>query len=431
MTTAATRAARAEPVARRARLPWWAQVLAVWLATRAFSALVLLVVARTQAATIWADASPSYAEYTGLWWDGSWYRAIAEDGYPDGLPRGEDGRVLQNAWAFFPLFPALARTVMSLTGGPWHVVAPTLALLLGAAGALAVHQVVAAAVGTGRAARTAEGADDARDADDAGARVRRALPLATVAVLGASAAASVFQVAYTESLALLLLACALWALVRRRYLLAVPAVLALGFTRAVALPLGVAVLAHAVSRVRAERRGEDELRAADWAGLAGLAAASGVAGFAWPAVVGLATGVPDAYTQTQAAWRARGEVVPVLPWFDVAWFVAGHLWLAALVAVVGLGVLVCAVGPIRRLGPEMRGWTAGYLAYLLVAIEPGTSLVRFLLLAFPVAAVVAWLALRARHARAALAGVLVAALISQVAWVALIWRLVPPSGWPP
>ena len=97
---------------------WWVRVLLVWLVARAFSALVLMVVARTQAANVWTDAAPSYAQYTGLMWDASWYREIAEVGYPAGLPRGYDGQVTQSAWAFFPLFPMLVRGVTELTGGP-------------------------------------------------------------------------------------------------------------------------------------------------------------------------------------------------------------------------------------------------------------------------------------------------------------------------
>jgi len=198
----------------------------VWVATRAFSAVLLLVVARTQEATVWTPASPSYAQYTGAMWDASWYRLIAEEGYPDGLPVGPDGRVPQTAWAFFPLFPALVRAVVAVTGASWDVAAPTLALVLGTAAALVVHRVVAAAVARSSLAP----------------RVGRALPLASVALLGASAAAPVLQVAYTESLALLLLAAVLWCLVERWYLAAVPLVLGLGLTRAVALPVAVAGL---------------------------------------------------------------------------------------------------------------------------------------------------------------------------------------------
>src|SRR5665647_1444525 len=126
---------------RPAQWPWWVQVLVVYWGARLVSAVVLLLVARTQAANLWTPQAPSYAQYTGLMWDASWYREIAEGGYPDMLPTGSDGRVLQSAWAFFPLFPALARALMAVTGAPWQVVAPTLALVAGTGAALVVHQV--------------------------------------------------------------------------------------------------------------------------------------------------------------------------------------------------------------------------------------------------------------------------------------------------
>lgn len=395
---------------------WWAPVLVVWLGARALSALTFLVVARTQAATPWTDASPSYAQYTGLMWDASWYRQVAEVGYPAGLPHGPDGEVGQSAWAFFPLFPMLARGVMAATGGSWQVVAPTLALVLGTGAALVVHRVLAAAVERGPLA---------------GTDVGRRLPLAGVAVLGLLGAAPVLQVAYTESLALLVLAGVLWCLVERQYLLAAVLLPVLGLTRAVALPVIVAVLAHAVARRRTARADDVAVRPGEWLAMAVLAATAGASGLLWPVVVGLRTGSLDAYTQVQSAWRGRGEVVPALPWVDVARYFAGPWWLVALVVVLGLGVLLVAGRPLRLLGPELWGWTAGYLAYLLVAIEPGTSLVRFLVLAFPIGPVLALLALRAARWRTALAALLVGAAISQVAWVATVWRLVPPTGWPP
>ncbi len=395
---------------------WWVRVLLVWLGARAFSALVLLVVARTQEANPWTDAAPSYAQYTGLMWDASWYREIAEAGYPPELPRGFGGRVAQSAWAFFPLFPTLVRGVMELTGGPWEVVAPTSALVLGTAAAIVVHLVLASAVERGPLAGTDLG---------------RRLPLAGVAVLGTLGAAPILQVAYTESLALLVLAGVLWCLLERQYLLAAVLLPVLGLTRAVALPVVVAVVAHAVGRHRAARAGEDRVHVAELVAMVSLAATACLAGFLWPAFVGLRTGVLDGYTQVQSAWRGRGAVIPLLPWVDVAQFFAGSWWVVALAVVVGLGVLLVAARPLRLLGPELWGWTAGYLAYLLVAIEPGTSLVRFLVLAFPIGAVLALLALRAARWRVALAALLVGAALTQVAWVGMVWRLVPPAGWPP
>ncbi len=431
--TAPTTALRARPRPRLtdvARWPWWVRVLAVYLGARALSAVVILAVARTQAANLWTSASPSYTEYTGLMWDATWYREIAERGYPDELPVGFDGHARQSALAFFPLFPSLARGLMEVTGWSWEVAGPTLALALGVAAALVVHQVVAAAVGPDslRAAWSPRPAWWERTGPGAG-RVRRALPLASVTVLALWGAAPVLQVGYTESLALLLLAAAVLCLQRRLYLTAVPVVLGLGLTRAVALPFAVAVAAHAVARLRAQRREEDAFGLAERVSLGVLAAASAVAGVLWPALVARMTGVPDAYEQTQAAWRARGAVVPLLPWLDVArWWAPG--WWPVLL----LGELAAAVGVVvasRRLGPELQGWTAGYLAYLALVIEPGTSLIRFLVLAFPGAAVAAAWALAARRSRWWFAALVLVGVASQVAWVACIWRLVPPQGWPP
>ena len=392
------------------RWPWWAQVLAVTVLARAVSAGILLLVARSQEANLWTGAAPSYLEYTGLMWDASWYREIAESGYPSELPRGADGRVQQNAWAFFPLFPALARLVMTTTGAPWHVVAPVLATVLGVGAMLVVHQVVTAGVGPEPSLR--------------------ALPLATVAVLSTFAAAPVLLVGYTESLALLLLAAALWCVVRRHYVAALPVVLALGLTRAVALPVAVAVLAHAVGRAREARHGEPwPTRDKALTGVLGVVALA--SGLLWPAVCGAVTGEPDAYTLTQAAWRGRGEVVPLVPWLDVARWLFGPWGVLVLILVLVLAVVAVVTGPMRRLGPALQGWTAGYLTYLVAVLEPGTSLVRFLLLAFPLAAVLALLALRSRAPRAALASLIVLGVLAQLWWAWSLWRLVPPSGWPP
>ena len=406
---------------RPARWPWWVQVLAVYGAARLVSAAIFTLVATTQAANPWTDGAPSYPQYTGRMWDADWYRGISEDGYPSGLPRGADGSVLQNAWAFFPLFPALVRWVTA-TGIGWDLAAPTLALLLGAAGMLVVHQVVATAVPDGGRVP-----DPTTPGGTPAERWSRRLPLATVAVLATFASAPVLQVAYTESLALLLLASALWCLQNRHYLPAIPLVLALGLTRAVALPLAIAVVAHAVSRWR----DADHWPGADRWRVGALLAATLAGGLLWPAIVAARTGDLRAYTQTQAAWRGRGEVLPLVPWLDVARWLFGELGLVLLAALVAAAVLVVASRTMGALGPELRWWTGGYLGFLLVAVEPGTSLLRFVLLAFPVAAALSGWALRRRSWRAWLGVLLALGVVGMAGWIGLIWRLVPPAGWPP
>ncbi|NCT91124.1 hypothetical protein GXB85_09200 [Cellulomonas sp. APG4] len=397
-----------------ARWPWWVQVLAVHALARLFSAVVLVVVARSQAATPWTPAGPGYLEYTGLMWDASWYRQVAEVGYPSDLPTGADGAVVQNAWAFLPLFPLLVRAIMAATGAPWAVAGPLTATVLGALAMLVLHRLVV--VATERAGRPP------RDA--------RRLALATVGLVTTSAAAPVLQVAYSESLALLLLAAVLLCLVRERYLAASGLVLLLGLTRPVALAVGAAVLAHLVARLRT--RAVDARAWSVAAPVLGLGAVTAVSGVLWLAVAAAATGVPDAYTRTQAAWRGTGQVVPVRPWLDVAQWLLGSWGLPVLALLVALAVAAVLSSPVRRLGPELQGWAAGYLAYLLAVVEPGTSLVRFGLLAFPLAAgLAAWALTSPRWPAARLGALLVIGLVTQVVWVAQLWRLVPPSGWPP
>src|SRR5680860_703887 len=146
-TTGPTRAAAAERSPRPAALrpaawPWWLQVLGVYALTRAWSTGVLLLAAAGQPQSSWGPAQPDYGTFVGLFWDGSWYKSIAEDGYPATLPVDANGMVQQNAWAFFPLFPLLVRVLMTATGGSWEVVAPAASLLLGVGAALVLDRLV-------------------------------------------------------------------------------------------------------------------------------------------------------------------------------------------------------------------------------------------------------------------------------------------------
>lgn len=393
--------------------PWWAQALVVYAAARAFSAVVLLVVASRQVASGWTGASPGYADYTGLMWDATWYRTIAESGYPAELPVGADGAVQQNAWAFFPLYPLLVRADMTVTGGSWALVAPTVSLLAGAGAVLLIHRAVVRGAPRAVAARPG-------------------LPLATVLLVSVFPTSVVLQVGYTESLALLLVAASLLALVTRRYGWACAAVLALGFTRAVALPMAVVVAVHLLVRWREWRAAGERPPGRDLAGIAAVGAAAVVSGVAWLAICGWVTGVPDAYLQTQEAWRGAATTAPFAGWGYVPafWFGDAAPWVVLAAAVF---VVACLVTPSAwRLGRELHAWSAAYLLYLAAAVEPGSSLARFLLLAFPLGAATAGLVTRPRAARWAwTGGVVVLMLVLQVVWVRQIWRFEPPAGWPP
>jgi len=391
--------AAARGAARFSALPGWAQALLVYAATRLFTAVVTLAVARRQVESLWTPASPGYLVMAGDLWDASWYRSIAEHGYPLPLPRDGAGVAQQSEWAFFPAYPLLVRGLMAVTGGSWEAVAPTTALLLGAGAAVVLRRLFARAAGE-RAA------------------------LAGVLLVFSAPAAAVFQYAYTESLALLALALALVALVERRYAWCALAVVLLGATRVIALPFALVVVVHALARWRSEGRALP-LRTR-WA-LLGLLATSGAAGLAWPVAVGVATGVPDAYTQVQAAWR-NGSVVWFTPWFRVSQQLLGDV--VGPVVLVGLLVALvwwCTGPAARSLGPELPAWVLAQQAYLLAVLDPWTSTFRYLVLQVPLALLVA-VQVRSRAAVAAWA---VAGLALQVVWVAWLWRFDPPADWPP
>jgi hypothetical protein len=404
---------------RRALQVWWVQVLLVSLAARLFGVVVFLAVARTQAENPWTPADPTYLDYTGTMWDATWYRHIAESGYPHTLPVAPDGRVAQNAWAFFPLFPSLVRAVMAVTGGTWVVLAPLIALALGLLAMLVVHAVTA----------------DALARADVDERAKRWGPLLTVALLSTSASAPVLQVAYTESAALLGVATVLWTVQRRRYALAALAVVAVGLTRAVALPLAAVVVVHGISRLRAARRSDEPHEQVfprrSRVAVGGLAVLAVAAGFAWPMITERVTGVPGAYELTQGAWRGRGEVVPLLPWLDVARWLF-HGWAIPVLALLAALTVVGLASPwLRLMGAELHAWVVAYLLYLVGVLEPGTSLVRFAILAFPAWGALAVRVLYSRRPRTWTWILVLLGLVGQVAWVGLLWRLVPPSGWPP
>ena len=169
----------------------------------------------------------SYFPFTALW-DGQWYQTIAQHGYPSELPVGVGGAVQQNPWAFYPLFPLMARAGMALTGLDFPVVGSTIALLCGAGAAVLMGLLLRERIGD---------------------------PAAYLVVaLWASFPASVtLQLAYTESLAMLLLVGYLYALAKERWLVATAVALLVGLSRPIAVPLGLVTLVVVVLRWRARR----------------------------------------------------------------------------------------------------------------------------------------------------------------------------------
>jgi hypothetical protein len=380
------------------------RVLAAYALCRLFSVLLLAVVARYQAPVSWTGPNPDYFSMTVLW-DGFWYRQVAEVGYPSALPiDAVTGAVQENAWAFYPAFPMMSRLLMKVTGLGFPVVGSTLALLLGFGAALVMGLLL-------------------RD------RVGPRVALAAVAVYAASPVSPSLQIAYTESLAILLLCGFLWAIGRERWMLTAGLALLIGLTRAMALPLAVVALVAVITRWR--RRGEDPISVRQgWSALAALASC-GVAGLLWPVIVGVGAGSPLAYTETMGAWSVGGSVELLRPWLS---YVA-QPWNAMKVAVALACIVAMTIGPwAARLGTELRTWTLAYTGYLILVDAPSTSLFRHLLPLFPLIVVLVGGGWRDRPPRwmGWRTGVLtLLGLAGQVWWVWALLRFVPPTDFPP
>jgi hypothetical protein len=384
--------------------------LALYAVCRVISGVLLALVATRQVPTGWTGADVSYLTFT-VQWDGQWYQTIAEHGYPRVLPVDDLGLVQQNAWAFYPLFPFLSRALMDLTGLGFAVVGSTLSLLLGfvAAGGMATLL---------------------RD------RLGDRWSLATVVLWASMPAAVVLQVAYTEAAAMALLVLFLLALQRERWLWGMVVALLLGLTRPIAVP--IAAVAVVALWWRWRRRTTDPVTTSEAASGLALLVGCGVSGLLWPVVAALVTGRNDAYTVTMSSWRGSRQIVPFRPWLDMSRYYFGPTWGPVWLTVLLVVVAVMVLGPwAARLGPQLRMWSLAYPAYLLVVLDPFTSIFRYLLPLFPLTAVLIGAAGRPlwrswpRWAWVRFGVLLVAFLVGQWYWVDILWRFIPPTDYPP
>lgn len=336
-------------------------------------------------------------------WDAQWYWVVAANGYPSPLPLTEAGQVAENAWAFLPLYPWISQGVGILVGG-WPVAGPLVALIAGYFAALAFYRLMRQ-------------------------RLDRSASTWAVVFFVAGPLAAVFQIAYAESLFLLWLVLALDALLRRRYGWLYLLIPLMGFTRpgilAFALTLGL------VGIWRWSRRRVDPLPAREIVHLVALAALATVVGFSWQVIAAVATGDPAAYLTTELAWRRNWIPDAAAHFFPFDGFLAGtafwaRLWgwplwlgfaaLAVLVAVVA-AILLLAPG-VRRLGMEIRLWSASYLLYLLAVFFPQSSTFRLLVPLSPL-----WGAVAVGRHPAWRIGVLIAGLAGQWWWIYNMYAL--------
>ena len=370
---------------------WWLWPAALWLVSRLISTAFLAAFAGRQEQSSWTPAGPGLLDYSTMW-DAHWYFIVSVAGYPSELPLDDEGHVGENAWAFMPVYPMVAR-ILTAAGLPWEAASVLVSVAASLAFALVAYRLFA---------------------DIAPGRERFAL-----AIVLLSPTAPVFQLGYAESLFLLLLAGALLAWRRRAWPWLWVLLPVLSLTRpgglAFALALGLWFLIR-LSRDRAAFATEERRM------LVGLGAWSSLWGFGWLIACTLVTGSASAYVETELSWRSayigRQELVPLTPWpIGLEWWF-GPWWPLWLVGIVAAAVALLA-GPWRRgVALEPRLWTIAYLLYLAAVWFPQSSTWRLLMPIFPAAVIVA--ALRPTWARAVL---LAACIALQPVWIWFCWHV--------
>nr|WP_203415945.1 hypothetical protein [Arthrobacter ulcerisalmonis] len=396
MTAAQSLAARAGGAAQR--WPWWAQVSAIYLAARLVSACIFMAAALHQGVNPWFPASPDYWNFISIW-DARWYGEVVSNGYPSVLPTDAAGNVQENAWAFYPLFPALAGGLSTLTGMAPAAALTIIAMASGWGAALLIYQLFRLKAGP-------------------------AGSLWGVAFVATFPISAILQVPYAEPLNLLLLAAALLLVVRRQYLWAMPVVVLMCLSRPVGVPfaamLGLLWLYRLVAYLRrppAERTTPELHTRGQLTRLTGLTAVAGLSALAWPAAAWAATGDIQAYTRTETVWRGH-DLVVFKPWFDTGISLFGPvLGVVAPFVFVAVFAAVLYLPPVVRLGVELRLWCACYLGYLVMFLHPQTSTFRMLLPLFPLALGAAL----GSKSRAFRGTVVFMFLLLQIVWIVWLW----------
>jgi hypothetical protein len=345
-------------------MTWLVFPLAVYVATRLVGAVFLAVgAARQIALTSDTDgysvtaATPASPDYWGVMsnWDGQWYKLIATEGYPTQLPM-VDGKVAQNTWAFYPTYPALVRLVMEVTGLSFEVAGAVLSTSLGALAVVLLYRLLR------------------QTASQFAAR-------ATVMAFCCFVSAPILQVAYTESLAIVLVLLSLSALRGRRYLLIIGLGFAVSLARPITPALALVVLIHTAVLWRRH--------ATLWVLTKGIATSVGLgaSAFLWPVIATAVTGIDNAYLLTQSAWPLNRDVA------DGTWsnWVVPPSGSSTALAGMGVAVFALLVFIVSRRGTalwglELRLWAVCYPLFVLLTTRPGPSVLRYAL----VAVVVFW-----------------------------------------
>lgn len=376
------------------RTPVPARIAVIYLLSRLVTTGYFALAAAGSSPASRFGATPTLGDYAAGW-DAQWYWTVATFGYPTALPVNEAGQVLENAWAFMPVYAHLARVAGF---GDWVAGAVLVSLTSGYLACLALFRLLRARIGAAAA-------------------------LWAVAFFASGPLAALFQVGYAESLFLLLLLVALDLVSRRRYGWLYLVVPVMGFTRPGVLAFALFLGLHGISRWVS--RGRHPLPTKDVVHIVALGVLTTAVGFAWQVIAGLVTGDPGAYLKTELSWRRNwltdpsADFVPFEGFVRGAEFWAGQWgmpawagWMILAVLVTGAGYALLRARSVRRLGLDIRLWSASYLLYLLAVFFPQSSTFRLLLPLTPLAG-----ALAVPRSRVYRWGMLLLCLLLQWAWI--------------
>lgn len=357
-------------------LPISLRVALIYGASRLWGWFIFASVGLHQTFSPWKNSAMGYLEFVTIW-DADWYAKIAAGGYPTILPMDANGHVAQNEWAFYPLYPLINGAVSNVTGLSYQLVAPTVSLLFGFGAAWFIYRLCEASLQM-RGAASGSG--------QRGQELQTTALWATAAV-SFCAVAPILQTGYAEAAGLFFLAWALYWLVRGRYLLLLIPALGAALSRPVGVSLGAAVGIWWLICWVQQARARNPLNALSNTGTQ-LASALAVCAFAFihPALAWAVTGRIDAYTATEAAWRAGGEhVLPFAPWYTQSQLYLGQVLgpLVLILLLLTYLLVLCAPVTRRTLHPALITWCAAYALYMLAFFNPQSSTFRLLLPLFP------------------------------------------------
>jgi hypothetical protein len=400
---------RSSPMERYRQVPWWAKVLVIFAVSRLVTTIIMLAFAAAQAASPWAAAHPDYFSFASFW-DGGWYNYVASHGYPLTLPLTADGHINQNSWAFLPAYPLVVGGLVKVTALPFYTVGVFVSVGFAAGAALVFYKMLVLRLGSSTA-------------------------LYSVVLFCFAPLSAVLQVDYAESMQVFFIALALFYLQQRRYLVMLPWVAIASFTRPGMLAFALALGAHVVYRFVIRKK--EPFRTGERIASVAATVITALLGYAWPAIAGLVTGVPDAYTATELSWRQPyvgwTPLVPFASWVQGAnWWFA---WIDAKVEpfpVVLLALVVVLFGvflmsrAMRRLGVDLRLWVASYTLYILAVFFPQSSVFRLFVPIFPVLGAIAQP--KSRIYRVVVVVIFIGA---QIWWVYAAWRFSGSDDWTP